>query len=124
MSEAPDILERLNAACGGHPNARIPWPHRLLHDAVAEIARLRAELADLRADKEWRPRSEAEKGKSYLFYSPGNRNASVVRAKTAHCRVDYLVPLESGAGWQELPEAPYTHFVPLPAPPQDGGENG
>ena len=36
-----DIVERLKEACIGHPFARIPWPHRLLHDAIAEIERLR-----------------------------------------------------------------------------------
>ena len=38
-----DILDRLRAACIGHPAATIPWPHRLLHDAIAEIDRLRQE---------------------------------------------------------------------------------
>jgi len=36
----PDILSRLREACVGHPHARIPWPHRLLHDAIAKIERL------------------------------------------------------------------------------------
>lgn len=41
MRTAPsaDIIQRLKAACNGHPNAQIPWPHRLLHDAIAEIER-------------------------------------------------------------------------------------
>ena len=42
-----DLIERLSAACDGHPNAKMPWPHRLLHEAIAEIARLRAENAAL-----------------------------------------------------------------------------
>lgn len=37
-----DITYRLRARCSGHPNAPIPWPHRDLHDAIAEIERLRA----------------------------------------------------------------------------------
>ena len=36
-----DILDRLKAACVGHPHARIAWPHRLLHDAIEEIESLR-----------------------------------------------------------------------------------
>lgn len=36
-----DIVQRLEEACVGHPHAKIPWPHRLLHDAVAEIVSLR-----------------------------------------------------------------------------------
>lgn len=35
-----DIKERLRAKCVGHPLTTIPWPHRLLHDALAEIERL------------------------------------------------------------------------------------
>ncbi len=37
-----DIVTRLNLACVGYPHALIAWPHRLLHDARAEIERLRA----------------------------------------------------------------------------------
>jgi hypothetical protein len=37
------IKDRLLAVCVGKP-ARIPWPHRLLHDAIAEIERLEKEL--------------------------------------------------------------------------------
>ena len=35
-----DILDRLKAACVGHPNSKIKWPHRLLHDAIQEIINL------------------------------------------------------------------------------------
>lgn len=45
--EPSDIVERLNAACVGHPHASIPWPHRLLHEAMGEIERLR-EVEDIR----------------------------------------------------------------------------
>lgn len=38
------VHERLKAACTGTP-AKISWPHRLLHDAADEIARLEAMLA-------------------------------------------------------------------------------
>jgi site-specific DNA-methyltransferase (adenine-specific) len=30
----------LRQACNGHPYAKIPWPHRLLHEAADEIERL------------------------------------------------------------------------------------
>lgn len=43
MSEGTDIIERLREACVGHPDARVPWPHRVLHDAIDEISRLRAD---------------------------------------------------------------------------------
>ena len=44
-----DIIERINEACIGHPFARIPWPHRLLHDAREEIEHLRREVAEMHA---------------------------------------------------------------------------
>jgi hypothetical protein len=43
-----DIVDRLCAACNGKP-AQIKWPHRLLHDAIAEIENLRARLLDKEA---------------------------------------------------------------------------
>jgi hypothetical protein len=46
-----DIIARLQEACSGHPAAKIPWPHRLLHDAIGEIIRLRAEVARLKANE-------------------------------------------------------------------------
>lgn len=44
-----DIVPRLLAACTGQP-AKIPWPHRLLHDAVDAIAALRAQVEDSKMD--------------------------------------------------------------------------
>jgi hypothetical protein len=38
-----DIVERLRQACNGHPAAKIPWPHRVLHEAAATIEALRKE---------------------------------------------------------------------------------
>lgn len=38
-----DIKQRLLSACNGHPHAKIPWPHRLLHEAVEYIEQLEAE---------------------------------------------------------------------------------
>jgi hypothetical protein len=44
-ADAANIIDRIKAACVGHPAAQIPWPHRLLHDAIAEIEKLRALLS-------------------------------------------------------------------------------
>lgn len=41
-----DIVTQLREACVGHPHARISWPHRLLHDAIAEIEKLRSQNRD------------------------------------------------------------------------------
>jgi hypothetical protein len=44
-----DITKRLLNACNGHPDAKIAWPHRLLHDAVDEVERLRSENESFRS---------------------------------------------------------------------------
>ena len=38
-----NLPNRLRTACIGHPYARIPWPHRVLHEAADEIDALRAQ---------------------------------------------------------------------------------
>lgn len=48
--EVSDIVERLRSACVGHPNAKIPWPHRLLHDAIAAIEERDRRIAELEAE--------------------------------------------------------------------------
>lgn len=108
MSDTPDILERLNTACVGHPNARIPWPHRLLHDAVAEIDRLRAAT-------KWRPMETAPKEGKFLVaeYAPTNW---AYWPKTVSLRSDdpprhRETLLKNARAW-----------MPLPAPPRDGNE--
>lgn len=45
-----DLVDRLKAACVGHPTAEIPWPHRLLHEAADSIEALGAERDQYR---EW-----------------------------------------------------------------------
>ena len=35
-----DIRERLRRLCNGHPYAKVPWPHRELHEAVDIIDKL------------------------------------------------------------------------------------
>lgn len=42
-----DILDRLKEACNGHPHAKIEWPHRVLHAAIAEITTLRERVTNL-----------------------------------------------------------------------------
>lgn len=41
LGQGDDLPNRLREACDGHPHAKIPWPHRLLHEAAEEILRLR-----------------------------------------------------------------------------------
>ena len=42
-----DLVDRLLKACNGHPHALIPWPHRILHDAVAHIQAQAVRIAQL-----------------------------------------------------------------------------
>ena len=36
-AEIDALIARLHESCIGHPNAKVPWPHRLLHDAVEAL---------------------------------------------------------------------------------------
>lgn len=38
--QALAIAKKLRGACVGHPNAKIPWPHRILHEAAEAIEAL------------------------------------------------------------------------------------
>ena len=63
--QANDIVAQLKKACNGWPNARIPWPHRVLHDAIEEIETLR-----LDRDR-WKKHYEDERlSKMYASYDP------------------------------------------------------
>lgn len=55
-----DIKDRLLAACNGHPTAAIPWPHRLLHDAIDQIEAQQARIAELEAERDHLERELAE----------------------------------------------------------------
>ena len=45
-AELSDIVDRLNAACAGHPVARIPWLHGILHERpIPAMARREPEPA-------------------------------------------------------------------------------
>jgi len=35
--DQPRLVLRLREACSGHPAAKIPWPHRILHEAADRI---------------------------------------------------------------------------------------
>lgn len=50
MAGYVDVTQRLRNACVGHPHAKIPWPHRVLHDGADEILRLRTALRSILAE--------------------------------------------------------------------------
>lgn len=66
----------------------------------------------------WQPIKTAPRDDTRcLFYSPGNPKAHNVNAQQPHYKVDRF-----SAAWprarHQLPEAPYTHWMPLPEPPK------
>lgn len=70
---------------------------------------------------EWQPVTTAPRdGTDCLFYSPGNKHANNKNATDPHMRVDAFSERWPRA-WKQLPEAPYTHWMPLPPPPNDIG---
>lgn len=54
LARGDDLLMRIADACIGHPHAKIPWPHRLLHECRDRIEALEAEL------KKWRNMAQRE----------------------------------------------------------------
>lgn len=42
------IQARLRGACVGHPHAKIPWPHYLLHEAANELDAKQREIDNLK----------------------------------------------------------------------------
>lgn len=67
---------------------------------------------------DWRPIETAPKdGTRALYYQPGNPKASNRRARSAIIRTDSFNKLWPQAHHQ-FPESPYTHWMPLPEPPE------
>lgn len=70
----------------------------------------------------WQPISSAPKdGTRCLFYSPGNPKAWNENARDSHINVDSRSERWPSFHFQ-FPEAPYTHWQPLPEPPTKEGE--
>jgi hypothetical protein len=45
-----DIVDRLRRFANGHPHAKIPWPHYVLHEGADEIIALRQKCEELERD--------------------------------------------------------------------------
>lgn len=65
-----DIVARLHAARRVHPQATLPWPHRMLSDAADEIARLRAALHDIARQPEGDEQSAQAVARECLGLAP------------------------------------------------------
>lgn len=72
---------------------------------------------------EWQDIESAPRdGTMFLAFQPGKRGACVVRARTDAMRVDSYRQPQADVCWRELPEAPYSHWMSLPAPPKAAPE--
>lgn len=56
-------------------------------------------------------------GEPYLCYSPGNPRAHNEGAREPHFRIDSFSDRWKN-GRHQYPEAPYTHWMPLPKAPR------
>ncbi len=52
MTDHSDLIERLRAACVGHPSASIAWPHRILHEAADALSSQSLSLSEARAEND------------------------------------------------------------------------
>ncbi len=105
------LVAELRAACVGHPNASIAWPHRVLHQAVDLIEQQAAELARLEQDKAFLKAAYATLAARADNYSERLLAAEAERDELL-CEKERL-----GAGWLPIETAPtdYTHVIGIDA---------
>jgi hypothetical protein len=73
------------------------------------------------ADPGWEPIESAPRdGTRCLYYSPGNPKANNENARRPYFRVDMFSD-KWPRSLHQYPEAPYSHFMPLPPPPSQEG---
>ena len=67
----------------------------------------------------WQPIETAPKDETrVLLYAPAAPKAVNQNAQVPQMRVDRRMERYGGRYANMLPEAPYTHWMPLPAPPE------
>lgn len=94
-----DLIERINAACVGHPHAKIPWPHRLLHECRDRIEALEGECAELRGrHEEARDKLANMTDRCAEAWDAASKEAE--RAESAEAERDKLLGL-----WKPIEEA-------------------
>ncbi len=93
------------------------------HAMAEKIEAALSALPRAEADDGWRTIESAPKdGTLCLFFAPGRSKAKYIeRAKRQMTIVDAFSPQWVNGKYQ-LPENPYTHWRPLPAPPAQAGE--
>jgi hypothetical protein len=96
------IAERLRAACDGHPAANIPWPHRVLHEAADEIARLELQVKTYR-DTTHVLREELK----FISASTIEACAKVADTRADIC-ADAVAKIDAGELYQDIPTAKAT----------------
>lgn len=82
-------------------------------------------LTDMPADiveaRDWREIHSAPRdGTKVLCFSPGNKNATYHEPRYPHFCVDEYRGEGRSGFYKMWPEAPYTHWMPLPSAPKGG----
>ena len=112
---APDdgLVEKLREACTGHRHAKIEWPHRLLHDAIAAL-----QSKDEQIERQKRSIQELEESVSALEAERQNiiatkreqierltqeRDEAREKALKQHGRAETY--LNAAVGWERRAEA-------------------
>jgi hypothetical protein len=115
LAQARELVARLRAACIGHPDAKIAWPHRLLHDAADTIEALAL------AEPKWGEIAEAPKDGTTVLITNGGW---VSTGWFSHSI--WLGQGSKEGGWvtdderdSGIIQDDVTHWLPLPLPPKE-----
>lgn len=93
-------------------------PADVLAGCNAELARRKALISPAGEVGGWQPIETAPRdGTPCLFFQKGNKGSMHPRARADEVKVDLFSPRWPKAQFQ-LPEAPYTHWMPRPAAPR------
>ena len=123
MTPTQSTAEQLEVTQADRDLLDVIWKHSLnwgsREDMEQEIVRFRQSTeARMAAAVEWQDIAIAPRdGTTFLAFQPGKSGACVVRARTDAMRVDFYRQPQADVCWQELPEARYSHWMPLPPPP-------
>ena len=117
-----ELIKELRAACDGHPHAKIPWPHRLLHraaDALEAVSEAKA--------GGWMPIETAPKdGTIILAYRP-DQNVFTAHFTTPQTVLGLDEPADEPSWWttdggELVSDGLPTHWRPLLPPPAQAKE--
>jgi len=116
-AEIPQDIRRAAEECVIHLPQVDGFTRKILVGVISA-----AILADRQRDP-WQDIHDAPRdGTKVLCFSPGNRRAIYAEPRHAHFCVDEYRGEGRSGFYKMWPEAPYTHWQPLPAAPRGGAE--